>query len=378
MLAWYCAKVLPKVLVLTTGALVYSPIMHIRVAHQTCKAGEWTRAGGTGKTDTVCAVCNTGRFRANAPTDNKAENQTSVCMVHKRCRAGEWTRAGGTGKTDTVCAVCDTGRFRANAPTDNTAENQTSVCMVHKRCRAGEWTRAGGSEKTDTECAVCDTGRFRANAPTDNTAENRTSVCMVHKRCRAGEWTSAVGTSSSDVQCTPCVPGTARALAPPNNTVLETASDCPPCLDPSLYADEAGLSACKGCPRGHFGVVEARARGPPGHFSVLDPHARGGGSRGGGGHKACEDDACERPTDLPAHAILVKSQCPDHGKQAATGRADTCVLACEPGYYSSSTETPFECAPNGNTTQASYQGGAITCTGRCALRLVCVCVCVYT
>ena len=141
-----------------------------------------------------------------------------------------------------------------------------------------------------------------------------------------------------------CPRGTARAKAPTNNTVLETPSSCPSCVNASVYSDDSGLLECKQCPAGHFGVIKS-------------------GSKADGGHKACDDDTCELPTELPANSMLVLSQCPDHGKHASKNGADTCLLSCKPGFYSSSTQAPFKCAPDGKSTKASYQGGAITCTG---------------
>ena len=173
-----------------------------------------------------------------------------------------------------------------------------------------------------------------------------------HKTCAAGEWTSTVGTASADTQCTRCPPGTARPKAPASNTVLEAPSSCPSCVAASLYSDNSGLRQCKQCPAGHFGVIES-------------------GSKAEGGHKACDDDTCELPTALPANSMLVNSQCPQHGKHVSKNGADTCLLSCKPGFYSSSTKTPFKCAPDGKSTKASYQGGAITCTGLHLARWMC-------
>ena len=214
-------------------------------------------------------------------------------------------------------------------------------------CKSGEWTKAAGDAKTDTLCSACSTGRFRAKAATDNAAEKENDVCVVRKTCKAGEWTSALGTPSTDTKCRSCAPGTARALAPTSNAVLESAAACPACVHEHLYSDESGLLKCKQCPPGHFGVTEI-------------------GSKDAGGHKACDDDTCELPTVLPTNSMLVFSKCPKHGKQhSSQNPADTCTLSCKPGFYSSSSETPFKCAPDGKTTKASYQGGVITCTGWC-------------
>ena len=180
-------------------------------------------------------------------------------------------------------------------------------------------------------------------------------MCVQHKTCKAGEWTSTVGTASADTQCTKCPRGTARAKAPTSNTVLEAPSSCPSCVNASVYSDDSGLLECKQCPAGHFGVIKS-------------------GSKADGGHKACDDDTCELPTELPANSMLVLSQCPDHGKHASKNGADTCLLSCKPGFYSSSTQAPFKCAPDGESTKASYQGGAITCTGLHVARVGCVLV----
>ena len=180
-------------------------------------------------------------------------------------------------------------------------------------------------------------------------------MCRPHSACKAGEWTSALGTATADTGCTSCSPGTARTTAPATNTVLETASACPLCDDPRFYSDASGLLNCKRCPAGHFGVVQS-------------------GANAAGGHTACDDDTCELPQNLPTNSMLVTSQCPDHGRHGTAGHthsnqtshtgADICVLQCKPGFYSSSPViTPFTCAPDGQTTTASYQGGAITCTG---------------
>ena len=78
-------------------------------AHKICKAGEWRKAVGNATTDTLC-------------------------VAHKICEAGEWTKAAGNATTDTSCSKCSKGRFRAKAPTDNKAENETSVCRKRMSC----------------------------------------------------------------------------------------------------------------------------------------------------------------------------------------------------------------------------------------------------
>ena len=217
---------------------------------------------------------------------------------------------------------------------------------AHKVCGAGEWTAVEGNPTTDTKCTACSEGRFRADAPQLKTLETEGDVCKIHNTCKAGEWTSAVGTRVTDTTCTPCATGTARATAPSGNAVVETASSCTACAEKSMYSDVVGLVQCKKCPDGHFGVLAA-------------------GSTAEGGHKACDDDTCERPPTLPAKSIVVLSKCPEHGKHTAEDTA-TCTLSCQAGFYSSATNTPFTCLPDAKSTTASYQGGGITCTGGCA------------
>ena len=95
------------------------------------------------------------------------------------------------------------------------------------------------------------------------------------------------------------------------------------------------------------------------------------GSAAEGGHTACDDDTCERPTKLPANSVVLDSKCPDHGKQKSTTgtvgsqNASTCMLSCKDGLYSSGVNKPFTCLADNQLTTASYQGGTITCTGEC-------------
>ena len=248
---------------------------------------------------------------------------------------------------------CDVGTWREVSPKASTpAERKSEVCKAHKLCSAGQWTKAKGSATKDTECESCSSGRFRKVAPTGKASEVEANVCVAHRRCRAGEWTVSVGTAKRDTGCEACPAGTARPSAPSNKTTVETASSsCPACTGASEYSDERGLKKCKTCAAGHFGVDAS-------------------GSESKGGHTACDDDTCERPTRLPANAVLVVSKCPAHGKHGAAGdAADTCTLACAAGFYSTGSSTPFTCAADGAASTASYQGGAITCRGEFTYRL---------
>ena len=288
------------------------------------------------KTDTVCVKCDPGTWRQVASTQSTpAESKSNVCKAHKICSAGQWTKAVGSMTTDTVCANCDPGTWRQVASSRSTpAESKSNVCKAHKICSAGQWTKAVGSITTDTVCSPCSAGRFREKAPTDNKAvEEESVVCQPHKTCPAGKRVLSLGTAVKDTSCTPCAPGTARSSSQP-------ATSCPPCTGKSEYSDLSGLDKCRTCPVGHFGVVVA-------------------GSKADGGHKACDDDKCERPTLLPANSMIVISKCSDRGSQITSN----CSLTCKPGFYSSGTNTPFTCAPDGKASTASYQGGAITCTG---------------
>ena len=217
------------------------------------------------------------------------------------------------------------------------------VCKVHKLCTAGQWTKNAGSLTEDTECASCSTGRFREVGPTAKTPESETKVCLEHRNCKAGEWTVSAGTPKEDTGCEACPAGTARPKAPLDKTTVEKKSSCPSCSGTSEYSDESGLTACKVCSAGHYGVVVSR-------------------SAAEGGHKACDDDTCERPTDLPANSAIVPGKCPEHGKHTGDV-ADTCTLTCKSGFFSSASTSPFTCAPDGKKSTASYQGGAITCRG---------------
>merc|ERR1712087_178945 len=56
----------------------------------------------------------------------------------------------------------------------------------------------------------------------------------------------------------------------------------------------------------------------------------------------------------------VTRQCPENGEH--TGRtAGTCVLTCNTG-FSASNNVPYTCAPDQQSTTASYQGGSVDCT----------------
>ena len=365
----------------------------MHTAHKICNAGQWTEAAGDAYTDTKCTACSTGRFRAKAPSDGKAEHEFAVCIVHSICKAGEWTKATGTAVTDTTCVPCKAGSFREKAPTISTfaeqeahvcrphkvcsagqwtkavgtrtmdtmcvdcdhgtwrkvapqashpAEVKHYVCRPHKLCTAGQWTRTAGSLTHDTECVFCSSGRFRKVGPTVKTPEVEAHVCLVHRSCQAGEWTVSAGTVVEDTGCQACAAGTARPSAPRDKTTVETPRSCPACTGASEYSDERGLRACKACSAGHFGVVM-------------------GSQDAKGGHTACDDATCERPTHLPANSIVVAGKCPDHGTHTGS-TADTCTLTCLPGFYSSASSRPFTCAPDSKAS-AAYQGGAITCTG---------------
>ena len=152
-----------------------------------------------------------------------------------------------------------------------------------------------------------------------------------------------MGTVEKDTGCEACAAGTARPSAPRDKATVETASSCPACIGASEYSDERGLTQCKACSAGHFGVVVS-------------------GSNAAGGHKACDDDTCERPTNLPANSVVVTSKCNEHGKHTGAV-ADTCALSCKLGFFSSGSSRPFTCMADGQASTASYQGGAITCTG---------------
>ena len=275
-----------------------------------------------------------------------------VRTAHTVCGAGEWIATAGTATSDTKCQPCPKGTFRAKAPTGRKAEKEADVCIVHQPCKAGEWTEAEGTAKTDTKCTACGTGLFRATAPTGKVKETRNTVCIVHQTCKAGEWTSAIGSSVRDTTCTGCPSGTARAQAPSGSTAVERVSiSCTACVDKSLYSDEVGLTQCKTCPNGHYGVTVP-------------------GSDAEGGHKACDDDTCERPTSLPANSVVgAGAKCPEHGKQkrmrgtVTSQAASTCALSCKEGYYSITVSTPFTCLADDKATTASYQGGKITCAG---------------
>jgi len=166
-----------------------------------------------------------------------------------------------------------------------------------------------------------------------------------------GEWTKAEGTTKADTQCSACGSGRYRGSASKGKVKEIEAAVCTGCVTKSLYSDEAGLGECKKCPSGHFGVVTS-------------------GSDAEGGHTACDDDTCERPTKLPANSVVVDSKCPEHGKQkntrgtdGASQKASTCVLSCKDGFYSSGVNKPFACLADDELTTASYQGGTITCIG---------------
>ena len=288
--------------------------------------------------------CDVGTWREIDPTSCVAVEQKSVvCRPHKICSAGQWTKTVGTKSTDTECVDCDAGTWREVAPASRAfVEQKSVVCRPHKICSSGQWTRSSGTAVQDTECVFCSTGRFRPVAPSAKAAEVEAEVCLAHRNCQAGEWTAAAGTVDKDTSCQACAVGTARALAPRDKVTVETASSCTPCTGASEYSDERGLTACKTCPIGHFGVVMVS-------------------SKAEGAHRACDGATCERPTHLPANSAVVPWQCPNHGKH--TGKMpDTCTLTCKPGFYSSSLNRRFTCTQDGMGS-ASYHGGAITCTG---------------
>ena len=91
-----------------------------------CAAGKHFVAAKSGN-PAKCEACVSGTFNAN-------DDSSADCAKHKTCEAGEWTKAAGNATTDTSCSKCSKGRFRAKAPTDNKAENETSVCRKRMSC----------------------------------------------------------------------------------------------------------------------------------------------------------------------------------------------------------------------------------------------------
>ena len=112
-----------------------------------------------------------------------------------------------------------------------------------------------------------------------------------------------------------------------------------------MYADESGLRACKQCADGFRGVVLSTSD------STMNASAA---------HVACDDDKCERPSQVPANAVFIAAECPDHGEHSGDS-ASECALSCGEGYYSSGAYVPFRCEPDAGSVRASYQGGTITC-----------------
>ena len=312
--------------------------------HKTCEAGQWTETVGTKSTDTECVDCDVGTWREFAPGSCAAvEHKSVVCIPHKMCSTGQWTKAVGTKSTDTECVNCDVGTWREVAPASSAfAEHKSVVCQTHTLCAAGQWTRSSGTVMQDTECVFCSSGRFRNVAPSARTPEIEAHVCLEHRTCQAGEWTVTTGTVDEDTGCIPCAVGTARPSAPHDKTTIESASSCAPCTGTSEYSDERGLTACKTCPTGYFGVV-----------MVSSPAT--------GGHRTCNEATCKRPTNLPANSAVIAWKCPDHGKHTGM-MPDTCTLTCKPGFYSSASSHPFTCTKHGERS-AAYQRGSITCTG---------------
>ena len=271
-------------------------------------------------------------------------------LAAKVCDIGEWTVAAGTARNDTKCQACPKGTFRSIAPPNSKAEIESDVCVSHHQCAVGEWIQIEGTNKTDTKCRACTSGRYRGSASEAKSREVETQVCKPHTTCKQGQWTAVVGTTLKDTICKDCPTGTARNTKPANASTAETAAVCKACAGKSIYSDEAGLAQCKKCPSGHFGVVTS-------------------GSDADGGHTACDDDTCERPTKLPGNSVVVDSKCPEHGKQkntrgtnASSQNASTCVLSCKDGFYSSGVNKPFTCLADDDLSTASYQGGNITCT----------------
>ena len=158
-----------------------------------------------------------------------------------------------------------------------------------------------------------------------------------------GRFTKIGGTQISDPTCLPCPVGFYKDSESLSSLSVDS---CQPCNGTTLYADEAGLTACKTCADGFRGVAVA---------------ANGSSAGLRAAHVACDDDKCERPSQLPAHAVVVEAQCPEHGEHGGEA-ASECEMSCEDGYYSSAEYAPFACKPDAGSVRASYQGGAITCT----------------
>ena len=106
----------------------------------------------------ACVTCEPGfylRLSNGVSTHTTPGKQTGECVAHQTCKAGEWTKATGDETTDTVCSACSAGRFRAKAPTDNKAEKETTVCNAHTDCDAeGRVQKVAGSNTADAVCGA--------------------------------------------------------------------------------------------------------------------------------------------------------------------------------------------------------------------------------
>ena len=150
--------------------------------------------------DAKCERCSPGTF-------NPKEDGSMVCIAHQACKAGEWTEAEGDAKTDTNCSACGAGRFRATASSAKTTEIQDKVCILHQACKAGEWIKAEGDARTDTKCSKCPPGMYQSShsaheckAPSaGHYARNATH----EQPCEEGTFKSGPGPASECIKCQP-------------------------------------------------------------------------------------------------------------------------------------------------------------------------------
>ena len=307
----------------------------------------------------ACKAGFVGNGKECADVNECAEDGDNDCHIQATCSNTE-------GNYTCVCKAGFVGNGKECADVNECAEDSDNDCHAQATCtnKAGNYTCAcktgfngNGKECADVnECAEGSDNDCHAQATCTNTEGSYTCAC------KAGFVGN--GKECADVnECAKDVDNDCHAQATCTNKegnytcackagFIGDGNECEACADKSVYSDEVGLARCKKCPSGHFGVITA-------------------GSKAEGGHTACDDDTCERPTKLPANSVLVDSKCPEHGKQKKTSgtvisqNASTCTLSCKDGFYSSGVIKSFTCLADNELTTASYQGGTITCTGEC-------------
>jgi hypothetical protein len=187
-------------------------------------------------TGSVCTQC-----VADSATTASGSTQIAQCL----CNAGY---AGTLASPSDFCTLCNAGKYKAVAGTDNcidcvagkyidvTGSDEASDCI---ECIAGKYIDVAGSDEA-LDCIDCVAGKY-----IDATGSHAASACI---DCVAGKYIDVTG-SNAAVDCIDCVAGKYNHLAG-----SDAASDCIDCVAGKyihlMGTDEA--SDCIDCVAGKY------------------------------------------------------------------------------------------------------------------------------